>query len=74
MLRAVKERNKGPLSDETLVRLFREIMVCLFSSAKAFKYCLFRPQGTFSEMATYKYFGHSVAALPVTSIDNILQS
>ncbi|MCB1604821.1 MAG: prephenate dehydratase [Xanthomonadales bacterium] len=71
VLRAVKERNKGPLTDETLVRLFREIMSACLAQQKPLNIAYLGPQGTFSEMATYKYFGHSVAALPVTSIDNI---
>lgn len=71
VLRAVKQRNKGPLSDDTLVRLFREIMSACLAQQKPLNIAYLGPQGTFSEMATYKFFGHSVAALPVTSIDSI---
>jgi len=71
VLRAVKSRNKGPLRDETLVRLFREIMSACLAQQKPLNIAFLGPQGTFSEMATYKYFGHSVSAMPVTSIDSI---
>lgn len=71
VLRAVKQRNQGPLKDEVLVRLFREIMSACLAQQKPLNIAYLGPAGTFSEMATYKYFGHSVAALPVTSIDNV---
>ncbi|MBL4661246.1 MAG: prephenate dehydratase [Alcanivoracaceae bacterium] len=71
VLRAVKARNKGPLKDETLVRLFREIMSACLAQQKPLNIAYLGPAGTFSEMATYKYFGHSVSAMPVTSIDHV---
>jgi len=71
VLRAVKKRNQGPLKDETLVRLFREIMSACLAQQKPLNIAYLGPAGTFSEMATYKYFGHSVSAMPVTSIDNV---
>ena len=71
VLRAVKQRNEGPLKDEVLVRLFREIMSACLAQQKPLNIAYLGPAGTFSEMATYKYFGHSVSAMPVTSIDNV---
>ena len=71
VLRAVKARNKGPLKDETLVRLFREIMSACLAQQKPLNIAYLGPAGTFSELATYKYFGHSVSAMPVTSIDSV---
>jgi chorismate mutase/prephenate dehydratase len=71
VLRAVKSRNQGPLKDETLVRLFREIMSACLAQQKPLNIAFLGPQGTFSEMATYQYFGHSVNAMPVTSIDSV---
>ena len=71
VLRAVKARNQGPLKDETLVRLFREIMSACLAQQKPLNIAYLGPAGTFSELATYKYFGHSVSAMPVTSIDSV---
>jgi len=71
VLRAVKKRNDGPLKDETLVRLFREIMSACLAQQRPLNIAYLGPAGTFSEMATYKYFGHSVSAMPVTSIDSV---
>jgi len=71
VLRAVKARNQGPLSDETLVRLFREIMSACLAQQKPLKVAYLGPQGTFSEMASYRFFGHAIHALPESSIDAV---
>ncbi len=71
VLRAVKARNQGPLSDEVLVRLFREIMSACLAQQKPLNIAFLGPEGTFSEMATYRYFGHSVQAMPESSIDQV---
>jgi chorismate mutase/prephenate dehydratase len=73
VLRAVKQRNRGPLKDETLVRLFREIMSACLAQQKPLNIAYLGPQGTFSELATYQYFGHSISAMPVTSIDQVFE-
>ena len=71
VLRRVVERNEGPLSDQILVRLFREIMSACLAQQKPLSIAYLGPQGTFSEMASYRYFGHSIRALPETSIDQV---
>ncbi|MCF6299542.1 MAG: prephenate dehydratase [Proteobacteria bacterium] len=71
VLRAVIHRNQGPLANETLVRLFREIMSACLAQQKPLNIAFLGPEGTFSEMATYKFFGHSVTAMPEVSIDNV---
>jgi chorismate mutase/prephenate dehydratase len=71
VLRAVKERNKGPLSDEALLRLFKEIMSACLAQQKPLNIAFLGPEGTFSEMATYKYFGHSVKSMPEETIDHV---
>lgn len=71
VLRAVKARNKGPLSDEALLRLFKEVMSACLAQQKSLNIAFLGPEGTFSEMATYKYFGHSVKAMPESTIDHV---
>ncbi len=71
VLRAVKARNQGPLSDETLVRLFREIMSACLAQQKPLKVAYLGPQGTFSEMAAHRFFGHAIHTLPEDSIDAV---
>ena len=71
VLRAVKERNKGPLSDQALVRLYKEIMSACLAQQKPLNIAFLGPEGTFSEMATYQFFGHSVKSMPESTIDHV---
>ncbi|MDH3977298.1 MAG: chorismate mutase, partial [Gammaproteobacteria bacterium] len=71
VLRSVVERNKGPLSDEEIVRLFREIMSVCLAQEKPLKIGYLGPEGTFTQTAVYKHFGHSVRALPLATIDEV---
>lgn len=71
VLRAVKERNQGPLSDDALIRLFKEIMSACLAQQKPLNIAFLGPEGTFSEMATYRFFGHSVKSMPESTIDHV---
>jgi len=73
VLRNVKERNEGPLSDEEMLRLFREIMSACLAQQEPLKVGFLGPEGTFTQAAVYKHFGHSVRALPFGTIDEIFQ-
>ena len=63
VLRRVIEENDGPLSDEEMVRLFREIMSACLAQEKPLKVAYLGPEGTFTQAAVLKHFGHSVRAL-----------
>jgi chorismate mutase / prephenate dehydratase len=71
VLRRVVDRNEGPLSDEVLVRLFREIMSACLAQQEPLKIGFLGPEGTFSEQAVYKHFGHSAKALPLTTVEEV---
>ena len=58
-----RERNKGPLRTEEILRLFREIMSACLAQEEPLKVGYLGPEGTFSQTATFKHFGHSVRAL-----------
>ena len=73
VLRAVVERNKGPLRDEEMLRLFREIMSACLAQQEPLKIGFLGPEGTFTQTAVYKHFGHSVRALPFHTIDEVFQ-
>ncbi|MEM7431755.1 MAG: prephenate dehydratase [Pseudomonadota bacterium] len=73
VLRAVKERNDGPLRDEEVLRLFREIMSACLAQQEPLKIGFLGPEGTFTQTAVYKHFGHSVRALPFHTIDEVFQ-
>ena len=73
VLRMVVDRNEGPLSDEVLVRLFREIMSACLAQQEPLKIGYLGPEGTFSEQAVRKHFGHSSHGLPLASIEEVFQ-
>jgi chorismate mutase/prephenate dehydratase len=71
VLRKIKARNEGPLRDEEMLRLFREIMSACLAQQEPLKVGFLGPEGTFTQTAVYKHFGHSVRALPFHTIDEI---
>ncbi|MCK6369717.1 MAG: prephenate dehydratase [Gammaproteobacteria bacterium] len=71
VLRGVVARNKGPLTNEEMARLFREIMSACLAQEEPLKIGYLGPEGTFSQTAVYKQFGHSVQALPLGTIDEV---
>jgi chorismate mutase/prephenate dehydratase len=73
VLRQVLDRNQGPLSDEVLLRLFREIMSACLAQQEPLKVGFLGPEGTFSQQALLKHFGHSARGLPLSSIEEVFQ-
>jgi chorismate mutase/prephenate dehydratase len=71
VLRRVVDRNDGPLSDEVLVRLFREIMSACLAQQEPLKIGYLGPEGTFSQQAVHKHFGHSAKGLPLSSVEEV---
>jgi chorismate mutase/prephenate dehydratase len=71
VLRKVVERNAGPLRDEEMVRLFRELMSACLAQEEPLKIAYLGPEGTFTQSAVFKHFGHSVHALAVPTIDEV---
>ena len=73
VLRSVMARNHGPLSNEEMVRLFREIMSACLAQQEPLKIAFLGPEGTFTQQAVLKHFGHSVRALPLPAIDEVFR-
>jgi chorismate mutase/prephenate dehydratase len=73
VLRKVVDRNDGPMRDEEMLRLFREIMSACLAQQEPLKIGFLGPEGTFTQTAVYKHFGHSVRALPYHTIDEVFQ-
>ncbi|HEV7714855.1 MAG TPA: prephenate dehydratase [Steroidobacteraceae bacterium] len=71
VLRMARDRNKGPLRNEEVLRLFREIMSACLAQQEPLKVAFLGPEGTFTQTAVYAHFGHSVRALALTSIDEV---
>jgi len=71
VLRKALKRNAGPLRDEEVVRLFREIMSACLAQQEPLKVAFLGPEGTFTQAAVLKQFGASVRALPLPAIDEV---
>jgi chorismate mutase/prephenate dehydratase len=71
VLRRARARNAGPLRDEEVLRLFREIMSACLAQQEPLKVAFLGPEGTFTQTAVLNHFGHSVRALPLLSIDEV---
>lgn len=73
IIRRVKERNPGPLDDEDMARLFREIMSACLALEKPLDIGFLGPPGTFTQAAALKHFGHSVRTKPLASIADVFR-
>ena len=71
VLRAALERNRGPLRNEEIARLFREIMSACLAQQEPLKVAFLGPEGTYTQAAVYKHFGHSVRALALATSDEV---
>ncbi len=69
ILRRVSERNPGPLPAERVLAVFRELISACRGMEAALRVAYLGPQGTFSEQAVRKQFGHAVEAQPTASVD-----
>ena len=73
ILHKVKARNRGPLRDENLTRIYREIVSSCRALEQDLSVAFLGPEGTFTEEAALKHFGHAVTALPLAAIDEVFR-
>jgi chorismate mutase/prephenate dehydratase len=73
ILRKVIEQNKGPLSEEEMARLFREIMSACLALEQQLDIAYLGPEGTFTQSAALKHFGHSVNTTAFGTIDQVFR-
>ena len=73
VLRRVSARNTGPLPAEEMLRLFREIMSACLALESPLTIAYLGPEGTFTQAAALKHFGHSVKTLALDGIDAVFR-
>jgi len=73
VLRSVMARNEGPLPDEDMAKLFREIMSCCLALEKPMNVAFLGPAGTYTHAAALKHFGHFVNVQSLSAIDEVFR-
>lgn len=73
VLRRAMERNTGPLSNEVMARLMREVMSACLALESPLSVAYLGPEGTYTQEAVYKHFGHAVEARAKRAIDEIFR-
>lgn len=69
VLRRIKSLNQGPLSSESVARLFREVMSECLALERPLSVAYLGPEGTFTQLAAIKHFGHAAHTVACASID-----
>ena len=73
ILKKIQQRNKGPMGDEDMTRLFREIMSACLALEQPMNIAYLGPEGTFTQAAVLKHFGHSVKTVSMASIPDVFR-
>lgn len=73
ILERIKAGNTGPLADEDVARLFREIISCCLALEQTLIVAYLGPPGTYTQAAASKHFGQAVTTRAVSTIDEIFR-
>ena len=71
VLQRIVERNPGPLAGETVAYIFREIMSACLALERPLQVAYLGPEGTFTQAAAIKHFGHAAICVPQVGIDTV---
>ncbi len=74
VIRNVVSKSKGPLEDEGMAGIFREIMSACRALERNISVAYLGPKGTFSEMAVEKQFGSSVNGIACDQIEEVFRA
>src|SRR5690625_7550315 len=65
--------NPGPLPETSVALLFRELMSACLALERTLEVAFLGPEGTFTEAAGLKHFGHAVRSRPLATIGEVFQ-
>ncbi len=71
VLTRIIERNQGPLAGETVAHIFREVMSACLALERPLQVAYLGPEGTFTQAAAIKHFGHAAICVSQTTIDGV---
>ncbi len=73
VLRRIRAANPGPLSDDGMARLFREIMSACLALERPTRVAYLGPEGTFTHQAALRHFGHAARVAPRDDIAGVFR-
>jgi chorismate mutase/prephenate dehydratase len=73
VLRNIAAQNPGPLSNEKIMQVYRQIMSACLALEEPLKVAYLGPEGTFTQLATLKQFGHAVVGMPMVTLDDVFR-
>ncbi len=73
VLRNIMEKNQGPLTGEKVQQVFRQIMSACLALEQPLTVAYLGPEGTFTQLATQKQFGHAVIGMPLVTVDDVFR-
>lgn len=71
VLKRIMDRNAGPLAGETVAHIFREIMSACLALERPLQVAYLGPEGTFTQAAAIKHFGHAAICISQNTIDSV---
>jgi chorismate mutase/prephenate dehydratase len=71
VLRRIMERNEGPLPAANVAHIFREVMSACLALEKPLEVAYLGPEGTFTQAAAIKHFGHAATCQPLATIAEV---
>jgi chorismate mutase/prephenate dehydratase len=71
IMKRLQALNQGPLSAQEVARLIREVMSACLALEQPLKIAYLGPEGTYTQTAALKHFGHSVSTAPMSSIPDV---
>jgi chorismate mutase/prephenate dehydratase len=73
VLRNLMEKNPGPLSDDKITLLFRQIMAACLALEQPLTIAYLGPPGTFTQMAAFKQFGEGINDKSMPTVDDVFR-
>ncbi len=74
VLRALADRNPGPLLNGDLQQIFRQIISACRALELRVKVAYLGPTGTYSEQAVTQQFGSAIDGVPCTTLDEVFRA
>ena len=71
VIQRIQSLNPGPLSNQEVGRLIREVMSACLALEQPLKIAYLGPEGTFTQAAALKHFGHSVETVAMSCIPDV---